>query len=142
MIFESDVYTPREHLKILLQGYPLLVKNPPRGFASIFHALLVKHMEEDINQLTRLISPPPVYEGGSIKEFKEKYLFKETVEGLIKVNRMNKALCLFHQDKNPSMHIYDDHFYCFSCGERGDIITFLTKFYNISISELLNKYVS
>lgn len=138
MIFENG-YNPREHLKILLQGYPLFVQNPPTGFNSIFHGLLVKHMEQEINRLTRLVSPPPVYEGNSIRDFKDAHPFKETVEKLIEIGRSNKILCLFHTDKNPSMHIYSDHFYCFSCGESGDIITFLTKFYNVSISELLNK---
>lgn len=35
------------------------------------------------------------------------------------------AICPFHQEKNPSLHIWRDHFYCFGCGKCGDIFTFL-----------------
>jgi CHC2 zinc finger/Toprim domain len=31
-----------------------------------------------------------------------------------------KICCPFHDDKTPSLHIYDDHFHCFGCGARGD----------------------
>lgn len=45
------------------------------------------------------------------------------IGSLIKVRGDGKAKCLFHNDKNPSMHVYpDNHIYCFSCGKRGDVI--------------------
>lgn len=40
------------------------------------------------------------------------------IKRLIKVNREKKALCLAHQDSTPSMHVYDDHAYCFVCQTR------------------------
>ena len=30
--------------------------------------------------------------------------------------------CIFHEDRNPSMKLYDDHFYCFGCTEYGDVV--------------------
>lgn len=46
------------------------------------------------------------------------------ISDLIEVNRARKALCLFHQDRTPSMHIYDDLRYkCFVCQEFGDSIS-------------------
>src|SRR5215218_1117076 len=35
----------------------------------------------------------------------------------------NKARCVNpdHTDNNPSMHIYDDHVHCYSCGFHGDV---------------------
>ena len=30
--------------------------------------------------------------------------------------------CIFHNDRHPSMKLYDDHFYCFGCGAHGDVI--------------------
>ena len=33
----------------------------------------------------------------------------------LEVNRASMACCPFHDDKNPSLKIYDDHFYCFGC---------------------------
>jgi hypothetical protein len=45
------------------------------------------------------------------------------IKKVIQVNYNNKALCLWHNEKTPSMHIYEDnHFYCFSCGKHGDVI--------------------
>lgn len=38
--------------------------------------------------------------------------------------------CPFHEDKNPSMHVYDDgKFKCFSCGRHGDVIDFVGYFF-------------
>ena len=48
----------------------------------------------------------------------------------IKINRSGMAVCPFHKDKNPSMKI-DRRYYCFGCGEKGDAIDFVAKFYGI-----------
>jgi len=45
--------------------------------------------------------------------------------------RKNKASCPFHQDRNPSLHIYQDGFKCFGCGEHGDSVDFVAKLYNL-----------
>lgn len=45
------------------------------------------------------------------------------IEDIIPVGYDHKALCLWHTEKTPSMHIYDDnHFFCFACGKHGDVI--------------------
>lgn len=42
---------------------------------------------------------------------------------LIKVGRDHKALCPFHSDTKPSLHVYPDgHAYCFVCGKRASTI--------------------
>ena len=40
-----------------------------------------------------------------------------------------KGLCPFHSEKTPSFHVHEprQYFYCFGCGEKGDVITFLGK---------------
>ena len=38
------------------------------------------------------------------------------------VGRSGMARCIFHDDRHPSMKLYDDHFHCFGCGEHGDVI--------------------
>lgn len=38
--------------------------------------------------------------------------------------------CPFHEDRNPSMHVYDDgKFKCFSCNRHGDVIDFVGFFF-------------
>jgi len=45
------------------------------------------------------------------------------IENIIEVNREHKALCLWHNEKNPSLHVYDDnHAFCFVCSKRADVI--------------------
>lgn len=46
----------------------------------------------------------------------------------------NKTLCLFHTDSKPSMHIYPNSYYCFSCGAQGDTIALVMKVYNRSFT--------
>ena len=40
----------------------------------------------------------------------------------IEVNRSGMACCPFHDDKNPSMKLNEEYFYCFGCGATGDVI--------------------
>lgn len=47
--------------------------------------------------------------------------------------------CPFHQDKNPSMKIYDKSFYCFSCNKTGDLIQFIQYLFNLSFKDAMNK---
>lgn len=39
----------------------------------------------------------------------------------LQVRRGGMARCPFHEDRTPSMKIYDDHFYCFGCQAHGDV---------------------
>lgn len=38
------------------------------------------------------------------------------------IHRGDMICCPFHDDKTPSMKLYDDHFYCFGCQKSGDVI--------------------
>ena len=49
----------------------------------------------------------------------------------IDVNRYGKALCPFHNDRNPSLYVADDHYYCFACGEHGDVIDFVGRLFQL-----------
>lgn len=48
-----------------------------------------------------------------------------------------KGLCPFHDEKTPSFHVTPARgfFYCFGCGEGGDVITFLQRNQNLSFLE-------
>lgn len=56
------------------------------------------------------------------------------------VNEKDKALCPFHPDKNPSMHIYDDGYKCYSCGAKGDIFDLAQKIKNTDIKGAIQFY--
>lgn len=50
-----------------------------------------------------------------------------------------KALCPFHHEKTPSFTVSPSKqfYYCFGCGDSGDVINFLKKIENISFNEAL-----
>ncbi len=49
------------------------------------------------------------------------------------------GLCPFHQEKTPSFTVSPERgiFYCFGCGKKGDIFTFVQEFQNLSFRESL-----
>lgn len=50
-------------------------------------------------------------------------------------NRRGFILCPFHADKSPSMRIYERDYYCFGCGEGGDVFDFVQRMENLSFRE-------
>ncbi|MBR6939712.1 MAG: DNA primase [Clostridia bacterium] len=52
----------------------------------------------------------------------------------IETGRNGKIICPFHDDRNPSMQV-DRGFYCYGCGEKGDVIDFVSKYYGISVCD-------
>ena len=57
----------------------------------------------------------------------------------IEVGRNSMACCPFHDDKNPSMKLNKDYFYCFGCGATGDVIGLSARLYNLSPKEAAEK---
>ena len=49
------------------------------------------------------------------------------------------CLCPFHNEKTPSMKIYENNFHCFGCGEHGDAIDFTAKLFRISSFEAVKR---
>ena len=52
--------------------------------------------------------------------------------------------CPFHDDRHPSMRIYDNHYsdsryICFGCGENGDVIDFAAKLFGLTNMEAAQK---
>ena len=60
----------------------------------------------------------------------------------IDVNRYGKALCPFHNDRNPSLYVADDHYYCFACGEHGDVIDFVGRLFQLSPYDAARKLLA
>src|SRR5918994_1479322 len=44
------------------------------------------------------------------------------IERLIETNGQRKALCVSHSEKDPSMHVYENHVHCYGCGFHGDVV--------------------
>jgi len=61
------------------------------------------------------------------------------IRTFIKVNGQKKAICLFHNDKNASMHIYDTTYHCFTCEAHGTTIDIIMKLYNLTFIEAVKK---
>ena len=52
---------------------------------------------------------------------------------LRRAGRISKGLCPFHNEKTPSFTVYPDtqSYYCFGCGNGGDVITFIRNIENL-----------
>ena len=74
-----------------------------------------------------------------INEIKAKNDIVDVIGSYISLNEKNKALCPFHDDHSPSLSVSEDKqiYKCFSCGESGNVITFVQKYNNISFLEAL-----
>jgi len=60
----------------------------------------------------------------------------ETVQ-LKKAGNSYKGLCPFHGEKTPSFNVNPEKnlFYCFGCGAGGNVITFVSRFHNLSFTD-------
>lgn len=54
-------------------------------------------------------------------------------------NRHNYICCPFHSEKTPSMRLYSQSFYCFGCHIGGDVITFVSKLFDLTAIEAAKK---
>jgi DNA primase len=52
-----------------------------------------------------------------------------------------KGLCPFHDEKSPSFNVTPSRgmYYCFGCGEGGDVITFITKVEGLAFNEAVER---
>ena len=57
----------------------------------------------------------------------------------IEIGRNGMACCPFHDDKNPSLKLNEDYFYCFGCGATGDVIDFTARLYDLTRREAAEK---
>ena len=68
-----------------------------------------------------------------VQQIKERLTIEEEVSSYIKLERAGanfKARCPFHNEKTPSFFVSPGRgsFYCFGCGAKGDIFTFVEEF--------------
>ena len=52
-----------------------------------------------------------------------------------------KGLCPFHEERSPSFHVTPSRgmWYCFGCGEGGDLLSFVQKIDHLSFAETVEK---
>ncbi len=68
-----------------------------------------------------------------VEQIKERLSIEEVVSSYIKLDRAGanfKAKCPFHNEKTPSFFVSVDRgtYYCFGCGAKGDIFSFVEEF--------------
>ncbi len=69
----------------------------------------------------------------SVPKIKERLSIVDVISSYIQVEQSGKnfkARCPFHNEKTPSFFVSPDRgtYYCFGCGEKGDIFSFVEKF--------------
>lgn len=57
----------------------------------------------------------------------------------LSVSRNGMVCCPFHDDRHPSMKLYEDHYHCFGCQANGDVIAFTPKLFSITPLEAAQK---
>jgi hypothetical protein len=77
----------------------------------------------------------------SIEEIKARYDLVDYISQHVKLRKSGnkfQGLCPFHADKKtPSFFVYPTGWHCFGCLESGDIITFVSKYKNMSIKDAI-----
>jgi DNA primase len=68
-----------------------------------------------------------------VQKIKERLSIEDVVSSYIKLDRVGinfKAKCPFHNEKTPSFFVSPERgsYYCFGCGAKGDIFTFVEEF--------------
>ena len=80
----------------------------------------------------------------AIEEIKSAANIVDVIGSVITLKRSgsnHKGCCPFHKEKTPSFIVSESkgHYHCFGCGEDGDVLTFVQKYYNISFSDAVDK---
>ncbi|PIZ87279.1 DNA primase [Candidatus Nomurabacteria bacterium CG_4_10_14_0_2_um_filter_30_12] len=78
----------------------------------------------------------------SVQQIKERLSIEEVVSSYIKLDRAGvnfKARCPFHNEKTPSFFVSTErnNYYCFGCGAKGDIFTFVEEFEGLDFKSTL-----
>ena len=60
----------------------------------------------------------------------------------LEVNHSGMTCCPFHNDRNPSLKLNEDYYYCFGCGAHGDVIDLTAKLFKESNYEAAKRLIT
>lgn len=76
-----------------------------------------------------------------IEDFKKLFNFNEAIQKYVVPVYSGRGywqtLCPFHDERTPSFTIYKESYYCFGCGQTGDIINFIMQIEHLSFREAI-----
>ncbi len=80
----------------------------------------------------------------AVEDIKQRLSIVDVVGGYIKLEKAGgsfKARCPFHNEKTPSMYVSPDRgsYYCFGCGAKGDIFSFVEAFEGVDFKTALQQ---
>lgn len=80
----------------------------------------------------------------AIEKIKARANIVDVIGSLVTLKRAGntyKACCPFHNEKTPSFVVWEQsqQYVCFGCGEKGDLIKFVQKYYNITFPEAVER---
>ena len=73
-----------------------------------------------------------------IQTMKARVDLRPLVQETHPVVKGSKTYCLWHDDRNPSLHIYPDGYFCFACGASGDHLDWLIATRALSFQEAVD----
>ncbi len=84
------------------------------------------------------------YSDDTVEEVREKNDIVDVIGSYINLQKKGSSyfgLCPFHNEKSPSFSVSKSKqmYYCFGCGEGGNVITFLMKYENCTFQEALSR---
>jgi len=76
-----------------------------------------------------------------VEEIKKRVDIVEVISDYVSLRKIGKVYmgrCPFHDDRKPSLAVYEDGYYkCFGCGASGDVIDFIMEIRNCDFKEAL-----
>ncbi len=77
-------------------------------------------------------------------EIKQRCDIVDYINNVVKLKKAGQnysGLCPFHNEKTPSFVVFPNSqtYKCFGCNESGDVINFVSKYYNIEISDAVER---
>ena len=57
----------------------------------------------------------------------------------LQANRAGMVCCPFHDDHTPSMKLNEDYFFCFGCGAGGDVVSLVSRLFDLRPYEAASK---